>query len=70
MSRDSRPRKRRLAVVGLMLFLLPSAAKPQDRAACPANGSLPARLACAPADLVRTVWPLVRFLLADVSPAR
>ena len=71
MSRDSgRPRTRRLALVGLVLFLLPSAAKPQDRPTCSPNGSLPATLACAPGDLLRTVWPLVRFLLADVSPAR
>ncbi|GAB3889731.1 hypothetical protein GCM10029964_059990 [Kibdelosporangium lantanae] len=71
MARDSRrPRTRRLALVGVMLFLLPSAANPKDRAGCTPNGSLPATLACAPAELVRTVWPLVRFLLADVSPAR
>lgn len=71
MSRDSgRPRARRLALVGVALFLLPSSTKPQDRPSCSANASLPAALACAPAELVRTVWPLVRFLLADVSPAR
>jgi hypothetical protein len=71
MARDSgRPRTRRLALVGLLMFLLPSAAKPQDRPGCPASGSLPAALACAPADLVRTVWPLIRFLLADMTSAR
>ncbi|TCO47380.1 hypothetical protein [Actinocrispum wychmicini] len=70
MSRESgRPRARRLALLGLVLFLLPTAAGPRDRPGCRSIGSPLATLLCVPADVLRTVGPLVRFLLADIRPA-
>lgn len=69
MSRESgRPRARRLALLGLVLFLLQTAARPPDRPGCQPNGSPLAALACMPTELLRTIGPLVRLLLAELRP--
>ncbi len=61
-----RPRRRRLAILGLVLMVLPSSGTHEERSACP-GGIV---LTCVPVQLVRILPSLARFLLADVRSAR
>lgn len=60
---DGRPARRRLALAGLVIALIPMTSAPHREPLCDAGESIGGSLVCTPIELARIVGPLVRYLV-------